>query len=236
MTNKQPLPAEQRPHLSKVLSSLWSQLSIHEQEQLTLWATCYSYEPNEVIYWHSDQTDCVFILAEGQVKVTQHRVRTQTTRMVGPSEFFGYSNFFAEAPSTMRATTVTKSIVYHFPIHGLESIIQKNPAVAMFFIRDLSSLLLKSYDLTLTLTQKHIRGRLADSLLKLAEKFGTLDKESRLTAITISRSDLSDICNMTQSNVTRTLKTLEEEGVLKLDGKRILILDSDELKEVSKLG
>lgn len=236
MTNKQPLPTEQCPHLSKVLASLWSQLSIHEQEQLTLWATCYSYGPNEVIYTHTDKPDCVFILADGQVKVTQERERTQTTRLVGPSEFFGYSNFFAEVPSSMRATTITQSTVYHFPLDGLESIIQMNPAVAMFFIRDLSSLLLKSYNLTLSLTQKHIRGRLADTLLNLAEKFGTRDEDSGLTAVSISRTDLSDICNMTQSNVSRTLKTLEEEGVLRLDGKQILLLNLKELKEVSKLG
>ncbi len=236
MTNKQPLPAGQCPHLSRVLKSLWPQLTMQEQEQFMIWAQCYSYEPYEIIYMHSDRPDCVFILAEGQVKVSQGRERIQTTRMVGPAEFFGYSNFFAETPSSMKAVAITRCTVYHFPIHGLERIIHTNPAVAMFFIRDLSSLLLGSYALTLSLTQKHVRGRLADALLNLEEKFGVRDELSGLTSVMISRADLSDICNMTQSNVTRTLKVLEEEGVLRLNGRMIQITDIRGLREVSKLG
>lgn len=236
MTNKQPLSAELCPHLSKVLDSLWPKLTILEQEQLILWATCYSYEPNEIIYYHSHRPECVFILAEGQVKITQHRERTQTTRMVGKSDFFGYANFFASTPASTQAVALTRCIVFHFPIDGLECIIKMNPSVAMYFIQDLSSLLLSSYDLTLSLTQKHIRGRLADTLLALQEKFGEKDTESGVTSITISRADLSNICNMTQSNVTRTLKALEEEGILHLSGKKILLQNMNKLREVSKLG
>lgn len=236
MTNKEPLSHEQRPHLSRVLVTLWPQLTQFEQEQLMLWTDCYAYEAGEIIYLHSDRPDCVYILAEGLVKVTEQAIRTQTMRMVGPTDFFGYSNFFADAPSSMCAIAIAPSLVYHFPIHGLECLIHANQSVAMYFIRDLSSLLLRSYDMTLSLTQKHVRGRLADVLLSLEEKFGTRDQESELPCIQICRADLSDLCNMTVNNVTRTLKSLEADHILRLDGKKIIISNIAELKEVSDLG
>ena len=236
MVKKQPLPESQCPHLSKVLAPLWSKLSILEQEQLTLWTTCYAYEPNEMVYSHSDKLEFVYILAEGQVKLVLERDHPQITSIVKPSEFFGYSNFFAESPASIRAIAITKSIVYHFPIHGLETIIQSNPAVAMYFIRDLSSLLLKSFDQTICLTQKHIRGRLADTVIKLGRKFGTPDESGKYVEMSFSRADLSDLSCMNQSNVTRTLKTFEVEGLLRLDGKKIMITDPEGLDEVCRMG
>lgn len=66
----------------------------------------------------------------------------------------------------------------------------------MFFIRQLSIDLGISDERTVSLTQKHIRGRLAESLIFLKESYGPEEDGSTLS-IYLSREDLANLSNMT---------------------------------------
>ncbi|MGL5691579.1 MAG: helix-turn-helix domain-containing protein, partial [Bacteroidales bacterium] len=88
---------------------------------------------------------------------------------------------------------------------------------------------------TVNLTQKHIRGRLAEALLFLLENYGLEDDESTI-AIYLSREDLASLSNMTTSNAIRTLTIFSNEGLIAVDGRKIKLLDIDQLKRVSRHG
>jgi CRP-like cAMP-binding protein len=55
----------------------------------------------------------------------------------------------------------------------IKQIIQENHQVAIFFIKELASLLGNADENTVNLTQKHLRGRLAEALLRLKESYGS---------------------------------------------------------------
>jgi len=57
---------------------------------------------------------------------------------------------------------------------------------------------------TVSLTQKHIRGRLAESLLVLRDTYG-VENDGRTIRAYVSREDLACFSNMTTSNAIRTL-------------------------------
>jgi CRP-like cAMP-binding protein len=88
---------------------------------------------------------------------------------------------------------------------------------------------------TVTLTQKHIRGRLAESLILLKEKYG-FEKDGTTLKVYLSREDIANLSNMTTSNAIRTLSTFAHEMVIAIDGRKIKILDANRLERVSKLG
>jgi len=52
----------------------------------------------------------------------------------------------------------------------------------------------------------------------------------------LSRDDLASMSNMTTSNAIRTLSQFGQEGVVSVDGRKIKILDEEELKKISRLG
>jgi len=88
---------------------------------------------------------------------------------------------------------------------------------------------------TVTLTQKHIRGRLAESLILLKRKYGYENDGSTLK-IYLSREDIANLSNMTTSNAIRTLLTFANEKVIAIDGRKIKILDFNRLERISALG
>jgi CRP-like cAMP-binding protein len=88
---------------------------------------------------------------------------------------------------------------------------------------------------TASLTQKHIRGRLAESLVILRDTYG-LDNDGETIKVYLSREDIAHLSNMTTSNAIRTLSTFASEEIITLEGRKIMILDGPRLERISELG
>ena len=85
------------------------------------------------------------------------------------------------------------------------------------------------------LTQKHIRGRLAEALIVLRDHYGFEDDNMTLK-IYMAREDLANLSNMTTSNAIRTLSGFGSEKLITVDGRRICILNENQLRKISKFG
>ena len=105
----------------------------------------------------------------------------------------------------------------------------------MFFIHELSRNLGGSDTKIVNLTQKHIRGRLAEALIVLIDNYGYEDDNSTLR-IYMAREDLANLSNMTTSNAIRTLSSFVNEHLLFVDGRRIKIVNEAQLRKISKFG
>ena len=105
----------------------------------------------------------------------------------------------------------------------------------MFFIRQLSADLGIADERTVNLTQKHIRGRLAESLLFLKDSYG-LEEDGATISIYLSREDLANLSNMTSSNAIRTLSSFASERIIAMDGRKIKLIDEDQLRKISRMG
>ena len=87
----------------------------------------------------------------------------------------------------------------------------------------------------MNLTQKHIRGRLAEAIIVLLDSYGYEQDNSTLN-IYMAREDLANLSNMTTSNAIRTLSTFVNERLLIVDGRRIKIINEAALRKISKFG
>ena len=117
----------------------------------------------------------------------------------------------------------------------VEDHIRNNNNLAFFFLRALANSLGQSDTRTVNLTQKHIRGRLAESLMVLYDNYG-YEPNSTTLNIYLSREDLANLSNMTTSNAIRTLSQFASEGLINLDGRKIKLLDEEELTRISRMG
>ena len=225
------------PHLSTMIPELWEVLNTQEREQLLIWSSFYVFKKGETILEVGRLPQNIYVLASGQVIISQdgYGDRAQILRLVKPVEFFGYHYYFSSTPYTSNAVAVDTSVVCLIPIHILENIIVTNPRVAIFFLKDLSHQLIMSDNRTVSLTQKHTRGRLAESLLMLKEKYG-LEPDDATISIYLSRQEIANLSNMTVSNAIRTLYAFEEERILALDGRKIKIMNEEKLLEISRMG
>lgn len=161
--------------------------------------------------------------------------RQQTLRLLRPVQYFGYRAYFAGEPYVHTAVTMEPSVIGAVPMKVVSELIDANRQVAWFFIHELSRNLGSADTRTVNLTQKHIRGRLAESLIVLLESYGVEDDGMTLR-VYMGREDLANLSNMTTSNAIRTLTTLVTEKVIVVDGRKIKIIDEAALRKISKFG
>lgn len=235
MKEKTEIKKENSPHLSNIMPKLWSLLSDTEKEELLIWSSYYIYKRGEVIYDAKVIPQNAFILVNGQVKITQEEDRTQILSLIRAKEFFGYEAHFASESPLTSATAMENSLICLIPIRSLEVILRNNPKVGLYFMDDLALRLRERNQMIITLTQKHTRGRLAESLLLLRSKYG-YEVDGKTIHAYLTRNELADLSNMTTSNAVRTLRAFQEEGVISLNGRKIKVLDDNKLQRISRLG
>jgi CRP-like cAMP-binding protein len=124
-------------------------------------------------------------------------------------------------------------VIYAIPKEVITKILSENSKAAFEFIRFLSIDLGISDSRSIVLTQKHLRGRLAETILHLKENYGTLEDGNTLV-LTLSREDLASLSNMTTSNAIRTLSQFSNEGLVDVNGRTIKILDQELLRRIAK--
>lgn len=221
----------------KAISNLWKELTDKQRIILSDNIEIRKFKKNELIYKDQDGPTQIMCLIHGKVKVYKVGIggRNQILRVFKPMEFFGYRAYFAKEEYKTAAMAFETTTVAFFPMDVIIKLMQDNHHISFFFIQKLAVELGCSDDRTVNLTQKHIRGRLAEALIFLQESYG-LEEDGFTLSIYMSREDLANISNMTTSNAIRTLSTFADEKLVAIDGKKIKLINYDELVKISKMG
>lgn len=222
--------------LSKI-QSLADLLTEKQLQELRRNLTIHKYSKNELIYNEGDVPMSLLCLISGKVKVYKSGVggRTQIIRVIKPVQYLGYRAYFANQNYVTAASAFETSYICKIPMDLVYHWMEENIRLSLFFVRQLSLDLGVSDQRTVSLTQKHIRGRLAEALLFLQESYG-LEEDGATLSIYLTREDLANLSNMTTANAIRTLSSFAAEKIVAIDGRKIKIIDMDALKKISKIG
>ena len=223
--------------IAESIPDLWQPLTTEQRMILAQNFTVQKYKKNETIYCEGETPMYLMCLLTGKVKIYKDGVggRSQIIRVIKNKEYFAYRAYFAEENFVTAAAAFEPCTICLIPMPTIVKLIQENTDLAMFFIRQLSKDLGISDERTVSLTQKHIRGRLAESLLFLKDTYG-LEEDGSTLSIYLSREDLANLSNMTTSNAIRTLSNFASEKLIAIDGRKIKLIDEERLKKISKIG
>ena len=221
----------------ELIADMWQPLNEEQREYLANHFTLQNYKKNENIHCEGETPTHLMCLLSGKVKVYKDGVggRSQIIRMIKPVEYFGYRAYFSGQDYVTAAAAFEPSTICLIPMTAIVTLLKQNNELALFFIKLLSNDLGMADERTVSLTQKHIRGRLAESLIFLKESYG-LEEDGSTLSIYLSREDLANLSNMTTSNAIRTLSQFATEHLIAIDGRKIKIIEEDKLKKISKIG
>ena len=219
------------------IADMWELLTEKQRNLVADHLEVRRYKKNQQIYVEGETPSHLLCLLEGKVKIYREGVggRCQIMRVMKPVEYFAYRAWFAEESFVTAAAAFEASVICAIPMNIITQLVAENNKLAMFFIKLLSIDLGISDERTVNLTQKHIRGRLAESLIFLKEAYG-LEEDGATISIFLSREDLANLSNMTTSNAIRTLSNFANEKLIAIDGRKIKIMDEEELQKISRIG
>lgn len=219
------------------LNPLWETLTDDERVYVENNVQIVSFAKNDIIHADGDDSDCMYMLLQGKVRIYKEGIgqRLQIIRLLKPYDIFGYRACIAEGPYNSSASAFEDCVAYCLKREHFTYLVRKNGAlcyaVMQMMARDLAIQEIK----TINLTQKHIRGRLAESLLLLLKNYG-FEQDGKTIAMLMPREDLANMSNMTTANAIRTLSQFAQEGIISIDGRHIQITDETALEKISRLG
>lgn len=222
--------------LNEDLAEIWDILNPDERRVVINNFKIETFRKGQRIYAEGEMPENLWCVLDGKVKMYKDGVgRQQILRLYNPGQYFGYRAFFANELYVSSVVASEESQVGYIDMNIVSEIIDNNMKLAWFFIRELSGHLGRSDTRLVNLTQKHLRGRLAEALMVLYDNYGLEDDKETLR-MCMSRDDLAAMSNMTTANAIRTLTTFSNEKVISVDGRIIKILDLSKLKRISKNG
>ncbi len=223
--------------IEDIIFSLWEPLTDNEKKVISENITVEEYNKNDYIYKELEIPESIKWLITGKVKICKSGAmgRDQILRTIRQSEIFSFRAYFAEDDYLTSAIVFEHSIVASMPMKLVVKLMHQNNNVCMQLIKQLAIELGKADCRTINLTQKHIRGRLAETLIILKDRYG-IEADGYTMSIYLSREELASMSNMTTSNAIRTLSAFAAEKIIAIDGRKIKIINENELKKISENG
>lgn len=153
-------------------------------------------------------------------------------RLAHKGDFLAFPALFGEDYYNYSAVAVKDTTVSMIDREALQGLLRENTSFAMRIttknLRHEAFLL----EIIKNLSYKQMRGKLASALLYLSQpEFVEEDVFSYLT-----RQDIGDFASIPAESAIRFLKEFEKEGMLRLGGKDIQIVDMRRLEEISRKG
>jgi CRP/FNR family transcriptional regulator len=184
-------------------------------------------ERGEFIVLESELADALYFVVSGVVKVfkTSADGREQILQIVRPGESFNDAPVFDGGTNPASAQAMGSVVLYGIRNSDMGAILRTHPQVALNVIRVLSQKLRHLVSLVEDLSFRHVTARLAKILLEYAGDGVNLAKP-RLT-----QQEMAAMAGTAREMIGRSLKELEDEGIIRLDHHRIVVTDKEALKK-----
>ena len=192
------------------------------------------YEPGDIIFKQGASPNGFICLKKGKVKITQmaNNGKEMIIDLKSPPDTLGIRALSTK--SRYQSSAVALDHVSICIIHSKDfyQILDSCPSVYKELFNYIGERLVKADQKLVSLTQKSLKGRLADTLLLLQKNIGE-DLEGYID-IPLKRSEMAHLSNMTTSNVIRTLSEFKRDKLIEINGRKYKIIGKQELFHLSE--
>lgn len=210
-------------------SLLFHGLPAEQIQQIAEIAISKSYSKGEAIFFEGEPGIGFYLVTQGKVKIfkTSFEGKEQILHILGPGEPFGEVPVFHGSPFPANAETLSQSEVLFFPRLEFVNLITVHPSLALNMLAVLALRLRRFATQVENLSLKEVPGRLAAHLLYLMEE----QKQQSQVILDIPKGQLANLLGTSSETLSRIFNKMSEEGLIRVEGKTILILDREGLKE-----
>ena len=232
-----PIETLLKKDIANSIANIWHCNDAYSVNKIQQNLTVRSFKRNELIYQENETPTHILFLVNGMAKIIKEcgMGRSQVVRIIKEQSFMGFRAFFARECNTTSAIALEDSTVAALPLDIMAELIELHHSITDYFITILAATLGETDNRFVTITQKHIRGRLAETILALKANYG-IENDGKTLNVIMNRYDLASLSNMSTSNAIRTLSSFATEGLIEISGRKIRILSEEELAKISRLG
>lgn len=218
----------------KFRSLLFDALRPEELDRLNACKNQYLYKKGEVICEEGAPIESIIYLHKGLVKLHKkvNDRRSQIVSIAKPFDFVGLLSVFSNSTYIYSITAIEDSSVCLISMQCMRKEIIRNGQFAMDIIRRMSRITDEVLNTKFALSKKQLRGRIAHILLEFAD---TIYKAHEFE-LPVSRREIAELIDMRTENVIRILSEFRKDGLIKINGPVIELVNTEILRKISEAG
>ena len=203
-------------------------LTSHQSEQV--------YKKGEIIFREGAYPTGIFYIKNGKVKKYKRNTdgKEHIIYVANTGELIGYHAVLAEDHYPDSASTLEESTIVFISKEVFLEVVQRSSVLSGRLLKTLSHEFAVLVNGLALFAQRSVRERLALQLIVLREKYKVNFQPGMPVEINLSREDLASLVGTARENVARMLSEFKDEGLLKTQGRKIIVQDVKRLVEIAK--
>ena len=208
---------------------MFADLPTEGLDQLGRLAHVRRHERGTLLFSAGEEAEGFYVVASGRVKIYKLSAegKERILHIVHPGDTFAEAAIFGDGRYPAFAETLVASELVFLPGREFLDLLHMHSEIAVNMIAALSRFLRQFTHQIEELTFKEVPARLAGYLLKLEESQGVCE-------LPVSKSQLASNLGTVSETLSRSLRKLADEGLIRVDGRKVRILDRELLEEMAE--
>jgi len=196
--------------------------------------TSHTVKKGDIIFEEGENVNGIYCVKEGICKLTKlsPNGKDHIVKLVKKGELLGQRSMISDEPVNLSAIAMEDMQVCFIPKAEVMGFFNENNKFSMNVMQTICGDLKDADDHMVSLAQKNVKERLAETLLYLEDTFGK-NKDGSVY-IQLSREELAGIIGTATESCIRLLSEFNKLGLISLESKKITLLDRVKLKRLSE--
>ncbi|MBD3723889.1 MAG: Crp/Fnr family transcriptional regulator [Flavobacteriaceae bacterium] len=215
----------------------FSSLKALNKEELLKLANCkstYTIKKGESIFEEGESINGIYCIKDGVCKLTKLSAngKDQIVKLVKSGELLGQRSMISDEAANLSAVALEDMQVCFVPKKEVLDFFTGNNQFSMNVMKTICGDLKEADDHMVSMAQKSVKERLAETILFLDDNFGR--NEDGTLRIQLSREELAGMIGTATESCIRLLSEFNKSNYIELVGKKIKIVDKNKLKRLSE--
>ncbi len=193
-----------------------------------------TFRKGDIILHEGSMTSHIIYLKSGLVKEYSRGAggKEQILQIVKKFTYLGLPSLFGDRVNHYSYAALEDISVCYIDLNVFQNLIRGNGDFAYEILVSVSRDSLNNFNRFMNQSQKKTYGRVADALIY----FSTIIYDDLTFELPFTRQELADLIGISRESATRVLMKLNDDGILRLEGRRITVVNPDLLQQISKNG
>ncbi len=215
----------------------FSSLKALKKDELLKIADCktsFTIKKGDTIFSEGEQVNGIFCIKDGVCKLSKlsQNGKEQIIKLVTKGELLGQRSMISDEAVNLSAVALEDMEVCYIPKTDVMGFFDTNNEFSMNVMKNICGDLKDSETHTISMAQKTVKERLAETLVYLESTFGK--NEDGSLHIQLTREELAGMIGTATESCIRLLSDFKKLGLIDLSGKKITILELNKLKKLAE--
>jgi len=213
---------------------LFSQLNEDDLEKIRDLCVTLHYVKDQIILIEEEEGNTLFLIQKGRVKVSRisDDGREVILSILEPGDFFGELSLIDGKARSASVTAIEDSEALVLRRGDFLGLLEDYPQISISLMKELAARIRKSDTQIKSLSLQDAMGRVASSLIMLADDHGRVRKDQVIIPRIPLQQDLANMAGTSRETISRVFRILEDEQLIERSGRKITILDFNRFKKM----